>query len=208
MNDYKEGNSMRVAERIGQFLVIAVVASAVAGASASTFTVATFADPAVDSNAPLFSLVGNQFQGGWSGANLNLLTPGLPGPDVLNAKFTMPALTATLIGTGTWSLTGGVITFTDALNTPVFTIAFDAASLVSNIGFGASDLALQNVTFSDPNGTFLTNERFAFSFANEATTANGTTWTASFTSSAIPEPASIVLLMLTGLLCRRRGRAA
>ena len=50
---------------------------AVAAASAGTITIATFADTAADSSTPVFTLAGDQFQGGWSSTGLNLLTPGL-----------------------------------------------------------------------------------------------------------------------------------
>ena len=203
---------MRVTRTGSRIALAALAAFAVTAASATT-TIATFADPAADSTTPLFTLAGNQFQGAWSGTGLDLLTPGVAPllPGVSNAKFTMAPLTATPIAAGFWTLSGGEIDFTDALNTPVFTIKFDAASLASDIGFGASDLALQNVTFSVPGHTNLvfTQERFAFSFANDVLTSDGTTWTAAFTSSAnttIPEPASVVLLVLGLLGSLRRIR--
>ncbi len=175
--------------------------------SASAGTIATFADPALDGSTPLFSLTPTQFQGGWSGNGLTLLTPGLPGPDYSDAKFNLPAVSVTPISPGLWTLGNGQITFYDSANTPVFIIAFAAASLDENIGMGASDLALQNVTFSVPGSpqTF-DQERFAFSFANEELTPNGPTWTASFTSSAIPEPASLGLTLIGLFLCSARRR--
>jgi hypothetical protein len=163
----------------------------------------TFADPALDSTTPLFSLAGDTFQGSWSGLNLDLLTPGLPlTGDIPNARFTMTPLTATQIVPGYLSLTGGTIDFLDAADALVFQINFESASLAPSIGFGASDLALQAVTFYDPAQPFETfgQDRFAFSFANDAVTLDGVSWTASFTSSAIPEPASAGLLLVGGLL--------
>ncbi|MBI5864061.1 MAG: PEP-CTERM sorting domain-containing protein, partial [Planctomycetes bacterium] len=50
----------------------------------------------------------------------------------------------------------------------------------------------------------LSQEAFAFSFANPVGTPENYTATASFTSSAIPEPASIALLAIGGLLALRR----
>ena len=201
---------MRVLGRAQSIVAIGFVAFVVATASAGT--IATFADPALDGTTPLFSLSGTQFSGGWSGTNLNLLTPGWAGPDIPNAKFAMPPLTATPIGPGVWTLPAGQITFTDAANTPVLLITFGAASLSENIGFGASNLALQTVVFSVPSQPQLifSQERFAFSFANDAAIPNGTSWTAAFTSSAnvVPEPASVGLLAVGGLLTsllRRRG---
>ncbi len=187
--------------------VVLVVLVGMAGL-ASAGTVATFADPALDGSTPLFTLTStNQFSGGWSSPGLTLLTPGLPTPQYTDATFTMPAVAAAPIGPGLWTLAGGTITFFDSSNVAVFIITFAAASLDENIGVGASDLALQNVTFSAP-GTSLTfdHERFAFSFANAVQGPNATTWTASFTSSAtiIPEPASLLLALVGAGLLRRR----
>jgi hypothetical protein len=197
---------MCLLQRRGSVLLVALVALAIPSALAQpTQTIVTFADPALDATTPLFSLAGNQFQGGWSGLNLDLLTPGLPlTGDLLDAKFTMTPLTATQIVPGYWSLTGGTIDFLDAANALVFQITFQSASLAPTIGFGASDLALQSVSFYDPAqpGNVFGQDRFAFSFANDATSLDGITWTASFTSSAIaiPEPASAGLLAAGGML--------
>jgi hypothetical protein len=92
----------------------------------------------------------------------------------------------------------------------VFRITFQSASLAPDIGFGASDLALQNVVFYDPAQPTqpFGQDRFAFSFANDAQVGDLSTWTASFTSSAIPEPASMVLLVAGGLLISLRRREA
>lgn len=203
---------MYFTRRFGRLVLAAALASAAAGAFAGSVTIVTFSDPAPGETTPLFTLNGPQFQGGWSGTGLNLLSPGLTTvPDYGDAKFSMTPLIATPIAPGSWTLSGGQITFTDAANTPVFVITFDAASLASNIGFGASDLALQNVTFSVPGQSSVTfeKERFAFSFANDAETPEGLTWTASFTSSAtvwVPEPASFGLLAAgaLGSILRRR----
>jgi hypothetical protein len=172
-------------------------------------TIATFADPAANGTTPLFALAGNQFTGGWAGTGLTLETPGISPPDFPNAKFTMTPLTANMISPGFYTLNGGTITFTDAANAPVMLITFQAASLATNIGFGASDLGLQNVVFTVPGipETF-TDERFAFSFANDVVTPNGTTWTSSFTSSAVvvPEPAGLLSLGMGALLLLTRRR--
>ena len=203
---------MRLMQRV---CPLAVVVSALFATNVSAETIATFADPALDGSTPLFSLVGNQLSGGWSGPNLDLLTPGLPvTPNISNATFTMTPLTATLIATDFYSLNAGEIKFFDASNTLVFDITFQSATLATNIGIGASDLALQDVSFAAPleaPTTTFSNERFAFSFANDVVLPqDGKTWTASFTSSStvIPEPASAGLLagggVLIGLLRRRR----
>jgi hypothetical protein len=199
-------------KRTGTVSLVALIALVVPTSLAQpTQTIVTFSDPALDATTPVFTLAGDQFQGGWSGPNLDLLTPGLPIGDILNAKFTMTPLTATLIVPGYWSLTGGTIDFLTAADALVFRINFQSASLAPSIGFGASDLALQSVTFFDPAqpGQPFGQDRFAFSFANDAVTLDGISWTASFTSSAIPEPASAGLLVVGGLVLTslRRRRA-
>jgi hypothetical protein len=210
---------MPLMHRTGSILLVALIALVIPTALAQpTATMVTFSDPALDATTPLFSLTGNQFQGGWSGLGLDLLTPGLPlAGDIPNAKFTLTPLTATQIVPGYWSLTGGTIDFLDSADALVFQITFQSASLAPNIGFGASDLALQNVTFFAPLEAPLFNaqigqERFAFSFANDAAIPRGAglTWTASFTSSSalVPEPASAGLLLGGALLVARLRRRA
>jgi len=193
-----------------RIVLVGLVALILPVAMAQTVTMVTFADPAPDASTPLFTFDGAQFAGGWSGLNLDLLTPGLPlTADIPDATFTMTTLSATQIVPGYYSLSGGTIDFYDASSVLVFQITFQSASLAPEIGFGASDLALQNVTFFDPAQPTQTfgQDRFAFSFANDATVGNTATWTASFTSSAIPEPASLGLLVAGGLLILRRRDA-
>ena len=205
---------MRLMHFASPVLLVALIGLCLPAALAEpTATIVTFSDPAANATTPLFSLAGNQFQGGWSGLSLDLLTPGLPSTgDILNAKFTMTPLTATQIVPGYLSLTGGTIDFLDSANALVFQITFQSASLAPSIGFGASDLALQTVTFFDPAqpSWLFGQDRFAFSFANDAVTPNGSSWTASFTSSAIaiPEPASAGLLVVGGVLLTSLRRRA
>jgi hypothetical protein len=210
---------MPLVQRTCSVAFLALIALVVPTALAqSTATMVTFSDPALDATTPLFSLAGNQFQGGWSGLGLDLLTPGLPlAGDIPDAKFTMTPLTATQIVPGFYSLTGGTIDFLDSADALVFQITFESASLAPGVGFGASDLALQNVTFFAPLEAALFNsqfgqERFAFSFANDAQIpqSDGSTWTASFTSSSalVPEPASAGLLLGGGLLVTLLRRRA
>jgi hypothetical protein len=176
-----------------------------ASASAATVTVATFADPAADGSTPLFTLSGDTLSGGWAGSGLELLTPFDSGafPD---ATFAMTDLTVLNPG-GT--LSAGAIEFFDQSSSLLLRIDFESGLLYSPFGFGASTLYGNNVTFSGPIVSFQPSEEsFAFSFANQATTPGGSTWTAAFTSSAVPEPAALVMLGLGGLamgLTRRRA---
>lgn len=174
-------------------------------ASANADTVATFFDPALNGSTPLFQLdaVNGVFTGGWD-ANVQtqqlILEVPITGSVYVDASFTMTPLT--VAGS---NLSGGVITFTDAGNAVVLTITFDAGSLFGPFGFGASAFAGQNVTFTGPGiPAGLSQEQFAFSFANPVAVQNGFSYTASFTSSAIPEPASLALLGLGGLMFFRR----
>jgi len=166
-------------------------------------TIATFADPALGAGTPLFTVTGGSLTGEWTGSGLTFLTPGLTAPDFPNAHFTMASVTAAADGT-----TGpGTIQFTDNANNPIMTISFNSGRLTTPLGFGATEfMSINTVTFSGPIVTMpLITESFSFGFANQAAIANGYTATASFTSSAIPEPMSLLLLALGGTaLIRRR----
>lgn len=175
-------------------------------ASSQAFTMATFADPALDGSTPLFTITNTDISGGWSGTGLLLQTPGWAAPDYADAKFSMASVPITPIVAGFWSTGAGQIDFTDSMNNVVFTITFQSGFLSLN-GVGGSDLFGNNVTFSGPGVPVgLTEETFNFSFANFRPTADGATVTASFTSSAVPEPATLGALGigLAALLRRRR----
>ncbi len=166
-----------------------------ASASATAGTIATFADPAPDGSTPLFELAGTAFTGGWSDANLDLQMP-VTGNIWQDATFTMTPLT--VVGAG--QLSSGTIEFHKSVADGgglALQIDFSAAFLAP-FGFGASDIFVgQTVTFSGPGiPSGLTEETFAFSFANPVYTGDGYTYTASFTSSAVPEPSSLLLLAL------------
>ncbi|MBN2447336.1 MAG: PEP-CTERM sorting domain-containing protein [Phycisphaerae bacterium] len=177
-------------------------------AAANAGTIATFADPAGNGSTPLFELDGTQFTGGWYDTGLTLETPGLPIPDIADATFEMSDLTVTPIVPGIFSSTdAGTVEFYDNLNQLVLLIEFDSAYLTTHVSVGASDANLQNVRFTVPGDpTVYTDEYFSFSFANGLPTANGWTWTASFTSSAVPEPGTGLLVLVGGLLAAVRRR--
>lgn len=182
-------------------------------AAAQADTVATFADPSPNGATPLFTLSGNTFSGGWSGLGLNLQTPGLPlVSDYADATFSMSPLNAVNVFGSFWALSGGSINFLDSASNPLLTITFASATLNVPAGAGASDFAANNVTFSGPilsGYALVTNEAFAFSFANPVGAANNFTVTSSFTSSAdlfVPAPGAAAVLGLGAIGAMRRRR--
>jgi hypothetical protein len=168
----------------------------------ASFTVATFADPSNSSINPLFTVdfTALTLNGGWSDAKpgLTLQFP-FNGHNYSNAWFNVSqvSLAPTIPGT-LYSAGSGVINFyKDGTSTsPLLIINFNSGN-VSLSDFGATDFIATNVTItgSEIIGT-LSQEQFAFSFVNTASlpTHSGFTATASFTSSAVPEPATIALL--------------
>lgn len=181
-----------LAPRFALCSVLLAGASAVALAQS---TIATFADPAADASTPLFDFDGSTLTGGWSSTGLTLLTPASPLPDFDDVTFSMTPLTASGAAPF-YSLGGGTIEFFDGVDL-LMRIEFDGGTLAAPFGFGSSEFASQNVVFSGPIvPPGLSGEAFAFSFANPVGSPSDFTVTASFTSSAIPEPASMLLVLL------------
>ncbi len=200
---------------IGKKALLAVVLLAAAAAQAST--IATFADPAADGSTPLFSidLVADTITGGWTDAQTGLNLE-IGATTYTDAWFTMTPLAyaaPTFMG-----MTGaGEINFyaDGAPGTPLLKIAFASGQLNFG-GLGGDNIFSGNsVVFSGsalPPAAY-TEESFAFSFANQrlvrapSGAPMGFTSTAAFTSSALPEPASLVVLALgMPLLFLRRSR--
>lgn len=196
-------------------------------AQATPVTVATFADPAVDGNTPLFTVDLNNgvITGGWpdsqTGLDLIVLSDiDNPFEDVF---FEMAPVSYGGDITG-GETGGGIIKFfadgQDTSTTPLIQIAFEKAHLAP-FSFGATDLFFTNDSVTITGSELeivgsLTDESFAFSFANHMPLSggwsNGYTVTASFTSSAVvsstvPEPVTVCLLGL-GTLALLRKRTA
>lgn len=167
-------------------------------------TIATFADPTISGDPPLFELddLAGTLNGGWSNPGLELIMP-CTSKTYPDATFEMTELT--------WiqpyvSLTGGTLKFHDNTNALVLQIEFDGA-VYHGAGFGASVLTLNQVTITGPSlPANLEDAAFAFAFANPKVNGNRHTWSASFTSSAIPEPGSLLLLAGSPILLFRRTR--
>lgn len=191
-------------------ITLAALALTTFATAHASFTLATFADPATSAATPLFTFdtANNKLAGGWSLPGLLLDTPGfIGGGQVPNATFTMTTLDLTPVVPGIYTTSGGQIVFQDSSSTVVLTIDFDAAIFVDAGQFGASTFNLHDVQFSGPNvPSGLSDEQFSFALANPAQPCpDCKTFTASFTSSAVPEPASLVALGLgLGALIRRR----
>ncbi len=197
--------------------IIALVAGVAAVSSAQSFTVATFADPTTSANQSMFTFQGTTsafgnngtLSGSYTGTGLTLLTPGWAAPDVSNARFTLGNSTLTGGVTVTNGTAGpGRIDFTTAAGALVLRVDF-ATAVYNVLSFGGSDLIGNNVTFSGPGipGTW-TAETFSFSFANHVDRGNNRlTMTGSFTSSAVPEPATLAALGLGAMALIRRRKS-
>lgn len=190
-------------------LLATVAIAGIAASAATAQTVATFADPSPSGLTPLFTFNGAFLSGGWSLGGLTLQTPFLAAPDYANAQFSMAPVAATgLVAPGTYSMGPGVVNFVDSLSNPLLTISF-SGGLLNSANFGSSDFIGQNVVFSGPilGGASVTNEAFAFSFANQVGDTSAFTATSSFTSSAtIPAPGAFALVGLGGFAAFRRRR--
>jgi hypothetical protein len=109
----------------------------------------------------------------------------------------------------------GVINFyaNGSTTDPLVIVTF-LSGAVTRYGLGADEIFNAHnviITGSEITGE-LSEEQFAFSFANLANLPNHTEWadgftaTAAFTSSAVPEPATIALLSLGALSLMRKKK--
>ncbi|MCK5272243.1 MAG: hypothetical protein KAJ52_06680 [Sedimentisphaerales bacterium] len=183
--------------------------------------VATFADPALGGDTPLFIVdfgYPGTLTGGWGddqvGLNLEIAWTGAPVYEDAFFVFEPIAYYGDITGGATGA---GVIEFYEDGDTEMtealLKLEFGSAHL--NLGaVYAHSIFVDNVTISGTGiPDILDMEEFSFSFANKQplggdgwVNATGFTATASFTSSAIPEPVSLGLLSLGSLVLLRAGR--
>jgi len=193
----------------------------------ASITIATFADPSEDSDHPLFTVDFRPTQmkltGGWddekTGLTLQIPYNGHSFQDawfeITNVNITSTFQTITPLGTFTCGNTSaGKIQFYEdnaepETDDPLVVIEFESGS-VWWYDFGADETsplfgaANVTITGSQITGT-LSEEEFTFPLANQAYLPGSTDWndgftaTASFTSSAVPEPATVCLLGLGAL---------
>ena len=196
--------------------IAGIVVCAVVG-SLQAATIATFADPALDGTTPLFQvdLSTDLVTGGWAdsqtGLNLEVL-----GNTYNNAWFDMTPLVYTA-PTFTGQTGPGVVSFyADGTNAnPLLLVSFSNAQIsVGNLAgdniFSANGVTLVADTGSGPTA-YVQDASFAFSFANQivirptpTAPPTGFTATAAFTSSAVPEPAvALSVLLGLGFIARR-----
>ncbi|MCK4629100.1 MAG: hypothetical protein KAT56_08845 [Sedimentisphaerales bacterium] len=199
-----------------------VVSAPNQGYADSPQLVATFADPSLSGNTPLFEIdfgYPGSLTGGWTDdqTGLNLEIVGVDDP-YMDAFFIMPEPIVYYGDIRGGSTGPGTIEFyadgDTVMAEALLKLEFGYASL-GTMGVGADSIIfIDNVTIS---GTAIQStlemEEFSFSFANKQPLGgngwinpSGFTATAAFTSSAVPEPVSLGLLALGSLVFLRVGR--
>lgn len=195
-----------------KIITIAAVILIISSAQA-TMTIATFADPTADGSTPLFTVDfnGSLITGGWTGTGLNLNV--LSSTTYYDAVFSITDITITSESDPFFGFKteGGIIKFFESdQTTEILTVEFNVG-WVTLSQLGGADFESEDVTITGPalGSLILDEETFAFSFTNQlpiqSDLKDGFTATASFTSSAVPEPATVTLLSLGSLTIFKRN---
>lgn len=193
-------------------IVLALCAVCATSAFAQSFTVATFSDPTLGSATPIFTFdtTANTLQGSWAGTGLTLNHPGFSGGgSTTDVTFQTSLINLTQIAGQVYSMGRGSVDFFDSSSNLIFTINFSGGLFVNPFSASSAEIAGDTVDFSGPNvPAGLTNESFSFSLANAVQTANGWQYTSAFTSSAVPEPGTMLALGagIAALAARRRRK--
>lgn len=194
----------------GEFVMrkIAILSLLSLAVSSQALTIATHDDPALGPSTPLFTVTASSVSGSWTGTGLTLEIPAVAAT-LTNMNMSMSAVTR-----AGGNLGAGVVKFYSTnIAAPEFQVNFASGSIFEPFGFGGSFISGNNVTFSGSAISSLgamSNQQFAFSFANPVIGTNGNTYTASFTSSAdvVPEPMTMLAVAgLAAVAARRRNRS-
>ncbi len=193
--------------------LLPVLVLAGASAAQASFTVATFADPTTSAAEVMFTfdMAAKTLSGSWTVPGLKLETPGFVGGGAVDDTrfvFGPVSLVEVLPGQLYTMGAGSVQFYTTDPTTPFFTMTFNGGDFLNPFVAGASELRGFMVDFSGPNVPGgLSQEQFSFSFANMQMTGSKVTYTASFTSSAVPEPGTMLALGAGLAWFARRRRA-
>ena len=200
-----------------RMIFTALLAVILVSASVQAGTIATFADPSKDPSMPLFTVDLNtdtmtgQINGGWTSTGLTLKDI-LNGVDYTDVQMVVPnAIAITSLDT-----TGaGTVQFFNG-NDLLLQIDFQSATANFYVVGADNILNSNDVEFSGSIvagvAANLTMESFSFALTNQTLDMTNlpdaiVTSTAAMTSSAVPEPTTIVLLGLGSLtLIGRRRR--
>lgn len=182
----------------------------VAGASAQSFTVGAHSDPSPSGAAPVFTITDTTVSGAWlqPGLTLSIQAPGAVATySDVNFQFGPVSRSGNSMGAGS------AVYYTSDINNPLFSINWQSGFIVEPFLAGASFFTASGVTFGGSaiaalNPASWSNQQFTYSFANPAGIGGPQrTYTASMTSSAVPEPATMTVLALAALAAARRRRA-